>query len=321
MSPDISFSFSPNFGKDTYGKYFNSITGKFVEYSFFSGAMYNSVSYRMQAVTRFTLNNNLEMKVSSKKDTITGTKKITIFDNVSISFGYDFAADSLNWEPLRISGRTSLFSFLDVTFGLEFDPYILNEDGENINIREAQVNKKWMRFSNSNLNIGVNWRLNRDFFKSKKKNEKSSDNDSQQEENIFPVNSMGVPNVRPDFSNPWNVTVNYTFAYLTFDNIVYYKYLTGKKHDNNIVQTINVRADLSITRKWKIEITTGYDIKQRDFSFTQIGIYRDLHCWEMSFNWVPFGYRQGWEFRINVKAAVLKDLKLNMKSDFRDNIM
>jgi hypothetical protein len=69
-----------------------------------------------------------------------------------------------------------------------------------------------------------------------------------------------------------------------------------------------------------VGFTTGYDFKAKDFSYTSFDIYRDLHCWEMSFKWIPFGYRRGWSFTINVKASVLKDLKLPLKQDFRDNI-
>ena len=53
-------------------------------------------------------------------------------------------------------------------------------------------------------------------------------------------------------------------------------------------------------------------------SYTNVNIIRDLHCWQMSFNWVPFGARQQWSFKINIKASMLKDLKYEKKRDFRD---
>jgi len=319
MTPDVNFTLRPNLSGNTYGTYFNTITGKEVEYSYFSGALYSGVTTRMQAITRFTVNNNIEMKVKSKKDTITGTRKITIFDNVGISCGYDFAADSLNWQPLTISGRTVLFSFLDITFRLAFDPYIIDEQGIRINKKELKVNNRPMRFSGSNLDIGINWRLNQDFFNNRKKNEKNTSGASQQTETIFPENSLGIPNTRPDFSNPWNITINYTFRYDTRDNREYYMYLANNKYINDIIQTLNISGDVNITRKWKVGFTTGYDIINNKITFTSLDIYRDLHCWEMRINWIPFGDRRGWCFQINVKASVLQDLKYEMKKDFRDN--
>jgi len=319
MSPDLNFTFRPNLSGSTYGTYFNSITGEEVEYSYFLGAKYGTTTSRMQAVTRFTLNNNLEIKIRSKKDTITGTRKITIFDNLSISCGYDFAADSLNWKPLTLTGRTSLFSFLDINFRLSFDPYILNERGRNINQKEWKVNKRAMRFSQSDLIINVNWRINQDFFKGKKKNEKPEEKPLQQTETIFSENGLGGPNIRPDFKNPWNITINYSFAYNVFDNIYFYSNQSNNKYETKLIQTINIAADVNITRKWKVQVITGYDVQNRDISYTEINIFRDLHCWEMKFGWVPFGDRKQWRFQINVKASVLSDLKYEMKKDFRDN--
>ena len=64
--------------------------------------------------------------------------------------------------------------------------------------------------------------------------------------------------------------------------------------------------------------STFYFYFALDFSYTSINIYRDLHCWEMRFGWVPKGGQQMWNFSINVKAQVLQDMKLNKKRDFYD---
>ena len=49
-----------------------------------------------------------------------------------------------------------------------------------------------------------------------------------------------------------------------------------------------------------------------------IDIYRDLHCWEMTFNWIPLGFHQSYNFVIRVKSSILQDLKLTKKRDFYD---
>ncbi|MCL1850268.1 MAG: hypothetical protein FWF70_02515 [Bacteroidetes bacterium] len=309
ITPDLSFTFRPNLNGNMYGTYFDTVKGEEVEYSYFPG----TGSSKMQAITRFTVNNKLEVKVRSKKDTITGTRKVSIFDNLAVSCGYDFAADSLNWQLLTISGRTALFSFLDVTFRLGFDPYIINEKGIRVNQTELSVNQRAMRFSGSDLNIGLNWRINKDFFKGKKKHANPVDQP-------LPENSFGMSNTRPDFSNPWNITISYIFSYTTSDNYRYYMGLTGKIYNSDIVQTLNIAADVSITRKWKIDVRSGFDIQHKQITFTEINIYRDLHCWEMRLGWVPFGPRREWRFQINVKAPVLKDLKYEMKKEFIDNL-
>jgi hypothetical protein len=97
----------------------------------------------------------------------------------------------------------------------------------------------------------------------------------------------------------------------------YPDYVMDKKE--TIVQTLGMNGNVSITPKWKIGFMTGWDFEASDISYTSINIYRDLHCWEMRFSWIPTGYQQSWNFSINAKSSLLQDLKLNKKKDFRDN--
>jgi lipopolysaccharide assembly outer membrane protein LptD (OstA) len=318
VSPDVSFVYRPNLSGNTYGRYFNTIKGVYEEYSYFSSAMYGNVSANSQAITRFTVSNNIEMKVPSKRDTITGIKKIVLIENLTISSGYDFAADSLKWNPLEISGRTKFTQFLDMTFSFSFDPYIINNKGVKVNQTEWAVNKKLFRFSSSSFQLGLNWKLNNDFFKGIKKEQEPTT--TEQSSTLFTENTLGMTTTRPDFTNTWNLTINYTFNYNVNENYGYYIMDTAIHYNQTVIQTLNLSGDLNITKKWKIGFTTGYDFQNEAFSYTSFDIYRDLHCWEMRFNWIPFGYRRGWSFTINVKASVLKDLKLPLKQDFRDNI-
>lgn len=328
MTPTLSFTYSPNLSGQTYDRYFNTVTGEYVDYSYFSNSIFGGVGNNTSAIARFNIANNVEMKVRSRKDTITGMKKIVLFDNVNVGFFYDFAADSLNWSMLTISGRTTLFKQLYITFNIGFDPYCYNEQGIRINRTEWKQNHRLMRFSNSDLSISLNWTINQDYFKGKKDKKVKT---PEEQDPLFTENTLGMPNKRPDFNNPWSITLSYTFAYTVKDNTYFYMnptyyslYGLGKEdvekaHTGRIVQTLNISGDFNITKKWKIGFTTGYDFEQKDFSYTSFDIYRDLHCWEMRFNWIPFGTRRGWSFTINVKASVLQDLKYNKKHDFREN--
>ena len=91
------------------------------------------------------------------------------------------------------------------------------------------------------------------------------------------------------------------------------------KLNNKLIQTLGFNGDVNITPKWKVNLTSGYDFESNKLSYTSMSVYRDLHCWEMRFNWIPIGYLKSWNFYIKVKAEMLQDLKLNRKKDFRDN--
>jgi hypothetical protein len=67
------------------------------------------------------------MKVRSRKDTISGEKKVMLIENLTITTAYDLARDSLRWSLINISGSTRLFKKLDLTYGSTWDPYVLDD--------------------------------------------------------------------------------------------------------------------------------------------------------------------------------------------------
>ena len=85
------------------------------------------------------------------------------------------------------------------------------------------------------------------------------------------------------------------------------------------IQSITLSANVSLTKNWRLAMSTGYDIANHGMSYTTVDIYRDLHCWEMRFSWVPFGYYQSWFFQINIKADALRDVKYEKRKNYQEN--
>ena len=85
--------------------------------------------------------------------------------------------------------------------------------------------------------------------------------------------------------------------------------------DATIVQTLGFSGNIQVTPNWKVNIRSGYDFEAKDISYTQVEIVRDLHCWEMRFSWIPFGQWQSWNFSINIKSPMFKDLKVEKKKN------
>lgn len=313
LTPSVSFTFMPDFSTDFWGYYDSYVdgAGKEVVYSRYEGALYGFPSQGRTGRVGFSFANNLEMKVRSRKDTITGFKKTNLIDNFTVNFSYDFARDSLRWSPLSLSGRTRLFKNLDLSYRSEFDPYILDSTGtRNLNQTEWSVNRRLMRLKNTNWAVSLNWRLSSNDFKKKEEPPKTTQQGTEAEREEIEL----YPEQFIDWSIPWDLNISYSFNY----NVVH-RY-PGYVHERNekIVQTLGLSGNVSITQKWKVGFITGWDFESKDISYTSISIYRDLHCWEMRFNWIPTGYRQSWNFSINAKASILQDLKLNKKKDFRD---
>ncbi len=110
----------------------------------------------------------------------------------------------------------------------------------------------------------------------------------------------------PVFNVPWSMNVSYSLNYSK----------PGLK--STITQGITFRGNISLTKKMSVTYSSGYDFTGKKITPTQIGITRDLHCWEMNFNWVPNGTLKMWNFTIRVKSPVLGDLKYERRKDFHD---
>ncbi|MBN3034940.1 MAG: LPS-assembly protein LptD [Bacteroidales bacterium] len=312
IKPSLSFSFRPDFSQPRFGyyRYYTDQSGNAAIYSIFEGSIYGSPPERKSGNIGFRLSNNLEMKIRSKKDTVSGLRKIILIEDLSLAVSYDLAKDSLNFSPLNISGRTTLFKNLQVYYSSSWDPYALNEEGQRINRFEWDVNRKLFRQERHNWRLGLSFRLSSDLIKGERASTAGT------EEELREVNEN--PENYVDWSVPWTLNISYDFNHTTT-----FRYQNGYRNydisrEKSLVQTISFRGDANVTPKWKIGFTSGYDFTEKKFTYTSIDVYRDLHCWEMRFNWVPLGFRQQWGFTINIKSSLLQDLKLDKKKDFRD---
>ncbi len=120
------------------------------------------------------------------------------------------------------------------------------------------------------------------------------------------------PELYVDFNIPWTVNVSYTFGLTK---------LTPEL--SQVVQALTLTGDLSLTPKWKVTFSSGYDFQYKRPTLTTIGINRDLHCWEMAFNWTPFSgsnIRTGnYSFDLRARSSILQELKLSRRRSFYDN--
>ncbi len=307
ITPNVSFNYKPDFGQDQYDYYgeygeifFNNNTGQYdtitKTFSRYTNLPYGSPTRGGAGAVKFNIGNNVEMKVRNSNDTTTADKKIKILESLVFSTNYNIMADSLNWQPLTVNGRTKV-KFMDLTFGATFDPYDFdyNVQGTPIRINEFLYNSTGqiarMTIARASASFSLRSLSNAD-----------EEMPSSQYETLY-----GYPDHYVDFNIPWNVRVMYNFNY-------------SKPYDESkITQTVRVTGDFNLTPKWKISFTSSYDIANKQFSYNTIDVYRDLHCWEASLHLVPFGLRKSYMFQINVKASMLKDLKLAKRRSWVDN--
>jgi hypothetical protein len=265
------------------------------------------------------------MKIPSKSDTITGTKNVTLLESLSCSGNYDLTKDSLNFSYMSVSARTTLFKKLKVTYSSVWNPYTVDSLGNSTNHFELIENHRLFHKNNSAWNFSLSWSFSQnDLKKWKTENGEQNDFDSEIQRRAtgseFVTDGelddiLGNPKAYIDWETPWSMTLSYNLRHTT--NIKYANFMGIKT--NQVVQTLTVNGDVSFSPKWKVGFSTGWDFTNHGLSYTSINVYRDLHCWEMRFNWIPIGNYKSWNFTINVKAQALQDLKLTKKKDYRDN--
>lgn len=298
MSPSIGYSYRPDFGESGYGYYKDvrtDTTGNIRTYSIFENGVYGYPPSGKYQTLNFGLDNNLEMKVRVNSDSGTTEKKIKLLESLNIRGFYNLAADSMKLSQINVNGRTMLFEKIGINFGGTLDPYAYNEFDQDYDRYLYDVNSHLFRVTNMTFST--------DFSLTPKTKPKDTKYSGEELEYI-----RKHPEEFVDFNIPYNLSVSYTYSWSRIGDAKV-----------NQSQSASFNGDVSLTPKWKVGFNSWYDFEDKRFTNFGVNIYRDLHCWEMRLNWVPFGYQESYYFQINVKSSILQDLKLMKRKDFYDN--
>lgn len=303
IRPSASISYTPKIGipRSKYWKTYTDANGYDQEYSIFENQLYTPPTGAEEAGSlALALDNNLEMKVRNDQDT-TGKeefKKIKLLESFRLSTSYNFFADSMRWQTIQLSARTKVLNNkVNINLSGTIDPYAIDANA----VRYNKYNGGIGRLTRVSASSGIQF---------------SSDNGKKKEEKDDKLN--GNYSQYMDFEVPWSISLDYTFSYSK--NYSRNPAEGAKKplSKNVISQMVRINGDFSLTPKWKFGYSTGYDFQQKEITATSFNISRDLHCWEMTFSCIPFGTHQSYNFQINVRSSLLKDLKLTKRDSWYD---
>lgn len=319
VNPRLGYSMRPDFSAPNFGFFQEVQTDSLGNTRFFN--RFESFGFRgptggRQGALTLNVDNNLEAKIRQRTDTGVVMKKIKIFDSFNFGTSYNFAADSLRLAPIVFSGRTTFTNNFSLLFGGTLDPYERAANGQRINQWLLDQSGKLAYLTNANLA----------FSGSIRPKSKGGANAQRQ-----PGSNLGnVPMPAPADENEareqdylrrqsWNQFIDWTVPFsLNFNYTLNYNRSFVQGMPNTISQAVLFNGDVSLTPKWKIGYNSGYDFTNKRVTATVINLYRDLHCWEMSFNIVPFGRFRSYTFTINAKARMLQELKLTRRRGWYD---
>ena len=323
ITPTIGFSYTPNFGSPSFGywmPYQSSESGAIDYYSPYTG-YYSAPSRTSHAASiNFSIAQTLEAKVASKTDT-SGMTKISIIDNLTISGSYNFIADSMRLSVLPISLRMTIpgLKNFGINLSATLDPYDvgIGANGQTTRINKLMIaNGKGLgRITRASTSIGYTFTGGDQNAVAANPNAINTQGALMNPFFFDPANPIDpilrrqmMASAYYDFNIPWSLNLNYSINY------------TNNLNRPSIVQTLSYSGSVTLTPKWGITISGGFDFETGKLTTGVFTLTRDLHCWQMSFSWVPTGARRSWQFNISVKAAALQDLKYDKQSSYLDNI-
>lgn len=320
ITPTVSFSYAPDFSKQKYGyvKTVQSDTlGNFKTYSPFEGSIFGVPSSGQSMAINASLSQTLEMKVLSKRDT-SGMKKIKLIDELRIGqVSYNFLADSMGLSNIPISLRTTVFQNFGININATLDPYRVTPQGQRINklfSRACGIGQHFVRLyvpiPPGQLHPGD------------QRHQQRPGRSGLRQSVLRPLRA-DEPCAPTTIHDPGLLRLLATLEpgiqlydqLLLFADQQRHDRIPEKHHPDPRYQ--RQRHD---SPQMGVTFQGGYDFQAKELTPASITITRDLHCWQMSFAWIPFGHYQSWSFNIGVKAASLADLKYDKSQSMFDNL-
>ena len=311
ISPTFGFNFTPDYTNPDWG-YFKSVrndlrTDEEILYNIFENNRLSGFEKPSAAGRQMTFNysfgNQFEAKIYSKK--AKKDKIIKLFRTVNITGNYNFAADSLNWSTVNLSGNTSILNNM-TTFrvGMTFDPYERNpETGRRINKLLINTQDQLLRLDTWNAGLTTNLTVGRirDLIRGVNTDQRlaeEADEEGPQQEDLLSV----IENFR----------INHSLT-------VRRQYNTTLQKDTVIISanTISSSGSIALTKNWNVNVGNfGYDFQNKRITYPDFTFSRNLHCWEMGLSWQPFN--ETYSFFIRVKPGHLDFINIPYAKRIQD---
>ncbi len=347
FEPSISISARPDFGASKYGFWedyvYTNAQGEetTVRYSPFANQIFSPPSAGKAGSLNFSLNNNLEMKVRSDKDS-TGFKKISLIDKLSMGMSYNMVADSFKWSDLSVGLRLKFSKNYTLNLNGTFDTYTYGYNEKTgrayrVDVPRWKAGKGIGRLKRTGTSFS--YTFNNDTFKKwfgkddnkKDKNSDAKDPNAMEPDMNGPEDEEGKKATRllgkkesdsDEYDSdgyykatiPWSLSFNYSMS-LGYSN----KFDPKKmEYKYALTHALSFNGNIQPTKNWNLNFNATYDFDTHRISYMTCNITRNMHCFQMSASLIPVGPYKSYTFSIAVSSSLLKDLKYNKSNSYRE---
>lgn len=311
MRPNVSISYKPNISKRNFDVIQVDSNGRKMNLPQFEGNLFPAYTYGRFGGMSFGIDNNLEMKVRKKGDSL--DKKVRLIDGFGFTSSYNFLQDSFKLQPFNLYLRSTLFEKLSLSAQAQLDPYQVGPTGLPINRFMWQGDKFTLgRFTGGSISASTS-------FQSKPidPNKSSQQDDTEiTDPRLLSDRQMlaDYMNRNPaefvDFNIPWSISFSYS---LTLSRRLKPDY-SGFTSD--VSSSVSFNNSFNLTPKWNFSTNGFFDFNTKQLTMFTMSIARDMHCWQMAINVTPVGQFRFFNITISPKSSILQDLKVNRTRTF-----
>ncbi len=322
MRPSASYTYTPSFTQyyDTYA--IDALGTTMEEYSRFQGTLFGAPNQTMSNIVSLSLGNNLEAKVRDDESATGESKKVMLLNSLNFATSYNFTADSLKLQPIRMSANTNLLKDkLQLNLGASLDPLAIDNAGNRIDQFNIANGGSLMRLTSANITVNYSLASTDPIFGGSPKPEGEVDQNVQnggrgddllgksvdladRQKSMF--DDKKREKTKTSFYNteiPWDLTLAWS---LTYNN--------ARRTSEITNNSLMVSGNVTLAPGWLAGFSTGYDFKNKGVTYTQLRFERDLKSWRMDFSWIPNGYYKQWNFFIGIKSSILQDIKYEKRN-------
>lgn len=302
VRPNVSFSYRPDFSEDQWGFYRevqSDTLGNTQTYSIFQEEIFNGPTAGEQQTMSFGITNIFETK-SVKRDStgeVTSTN-LRIIDNLSATSSYNFAADSLNLGRLNVALSSRVVEGLRLSASASYSAYSRDDNGTEINTFIWEDSNKFLQPLSYSLSLSTSIRRGGAGGRTQLFTPIYNPYDPYDQSFFSPVDRRFNNEPIQDYSSTFQMGLDFSYRWT---------YQHGESARKSAVLNANgIRFNL--TPKWSISTRIGYDFIEKELTPSQFSLRRTMVCWNLDFQFNPFGEFQYYTFSLSLSGGQIQSL-------------